>query len=142
MAPNEFITVLFASNPYSAELTLIIGKEHLPFAITFGAMAFSTFVFDTLDVSTRLGRYLIEELTGLDGIEGATLGTLLTILPAAVILVNTDSGMWQQFWTLFGAANQLLAALTLLVISAWLHQNWKRLAFTFLPLIFVLLTLS
>jgi carbon starvation protein len=121
-------------------LTLIIGKEHLPFAMTFGAMAFSTFVFDTLDVSTRLGRYLIEELTGLSGWSGATLGTLLTILPAALILVNTDSGMWQQFWTLFGAANQLLAALTLLVISAWLHQNGKRLAFTFIPMIFVLIT--
>ena len=121
-------------------LTLIIGKEHLPFAITFGAMAFSTFVFDTLDVSTRLGRYLIEELTGLSGISGAMIGTTLTILPAAIILMNTDSGMWAQFWTLFGAANQLLAALTLLVISAWLHQNGKRLAFTFIPMIFVLVT--
>ncbi len=121
-------------------LTLIIGKEHLPFAITFGAMAFSTFVFDTLDVSTRLGRYLVEELTGLSGVIGAILGTSLTILPAAFILTNTDSGMWAQFWTLFGAANQLLAALTLLVISAWLHQNGKRLAFTFLPMIFVLAT--
>jgi carbon starvation protein len=121
-------------------LTLLIGKEHLPFAITFGAMAFSTFVFDTLDVSTRLGRYLIEELTGLSGIHGAILGTLLTIMPSALILMNTDSGMWTQFWTLFGAANQLLAALTLLVISAWLHQNGKRLAFTFIPMIFVLVT--
>jgi carbon starvation protein len=121
-------------------LTLIIGKEQLPFAITFGAMAFSTFVFDTLDVSTRLGRYLIEELTGLSGKLGAILGTLLTILPSALILANTDSGMWTQFWTLFGAANQLLAALTLLVISAWLHQNGKRLAFTFIPMIFVLIT--
>lgn len=121
-------------------LTLIIGKDHLPFAITFGAMAFSTFVFDTLDVSTRLGRYLIEELTGLSGILGAVLGTSLTIFPAAFILMNTDSGMWAQFWTLFGAANQLLAALTLLVISAWLHQNGKRLAFTFIPMVFVLLT--
>jgi carbon starvation protein len=119
-------------------LTILIGKEHLPFAITFGAMAFSTFVFDTLDVSTRLGRYLIEELTGLSGKLGAVLGTLLTITPAALILANTDSGMWSQFWTLFGAANQLLAALTLLVISVWLHKNNKRLAFTLLPMMFVL----
>jgi carbon starvation protein len=48
--------------------------------------------------------------------------------------------MWVQFWTLFGAANQLLAALTLLVISSWLYQNGKRLAFTFIPMVFVLLT--
>jgi carbon starvation protein len=121
-------------------LTLIIGKEHLPFAITFGAMAFSTFVFDTLDVSTRLGRYLLEELLGVTGKLGALLGTLLTILPASLILLNTKSGMWAQFWTLFGAANQLLAALTLLVISVWLHKNKKRLAFTLLPMIFVLIT--
>jgi carbon starvation protein len=121
-------------------LTLLIGKDHLPFAITFGAMAFSTFVFDTLDVSTRLGRYLVEELTGLTGKSGAILGTMLTIAPAALVLLNTDSGMWAQFWTLFGAANQLLAALTLLVISVWLHKNNKRLAFTLLPMMFVLIT--
>ncbi len=121
-------------------LTLIIGKENLPFAITFGAMAFSTFVFDTLDVSTRLGRYLLEELLGVTGKIGALLGTLLTILPASLILLNTKSGMWAQFWTLFGAANQLLAALTLLVISVWLHKNKRRLAFTLVPMIFVLIT--
>jgi carbon starvation protein len=121
-------------------LTLIIGKEYLPFAITFGAMAFSTFVFDTLDVSTRLGRYLIEELTGLKGKAGAILGTLLTIGPGALILMNTHSGLWVQFWTLFGAANQLLAAMTLLVISVWLKQNNRRLAFTLLPMLFILVT--
>ncbi len=108
--------------------------------MTFGAMAFSTFVFDTLDVSTRLGRYLVEELTGLNGKTGAILGTVLTILPAALILMNTSAGMWAQFWTLFGAANQLLAALTLLVISVWLYQNKKRIAFTLIPMMFVLIT--
>jgi carbon starvation protein len=103
-------------------------------------MAFSTFVFDTLDVSTRLGRYLVEELTGISGWKGAVLGTLSTVAPSALILMNTDSGMWAQFWTLFGAANQLLAAMTLLIISAWLHQNGKRLSFTLIPMIFILST--
>lgn len=121
-------------------LTLLIGKENLPFAMTFGAMAFSTFVFDTLDVSTRLGRYLIQELFKIEGKSGALFATLLTILPAMLILYKTDTGMWAQFWSLFGAANQLLAGLSLLVISAWLHQNHKRLAFTLVPMIFVLTT--
>ncbi|HEX7175823.1 MAG TPA: carbon starvation CstA family protein, partial [Pyrinomonadaceae bacterium] len=48
-------------------LTLIIGEGQRNFAVTFGAMAFSTFVFDTLDVSTRLGRYIMQELTGWRG---------------------------------------------------------------------------
>jgi carbon starvation protein len=43
-------------------LTVFLGKDAYVFACTFGAMAFSTFVFDTLDVSTRLGRYLLQEL--------------------------------------------------------------------------------
>jgi carbon starvation protein len=143
MAPGEIIGLKPGSiygRGIGEFLTLLIGKEYLPFAITFGAMAFSTFVFDTLDVSTRLGRYLIEELTGINGMIGAVFGTLLTIMPAALIILNTDSGMWAEFWTLFGAANQLLAAMTLLVISAWLHQNGKRLAFTFVPMVFVLIT--
>ena len=48
-------------------MTLLIGPDNLAFAITFGAMAFSTFVFDTLDVGTRLGRYIVQELFGWRG---------------------------------------------------------------------------
>ena len=46
--------------------------------------------------------------------------------------------MWAKFWTLFGASNQLLAALTLLAITVWLHQARRRIAFTLLPMLFVL----
>ena len=51
-------------------MTLLIGQDNLAFAITFGAMAFSTFVFDTLDVGTRLGRYIVQELFGWRGTTG------------------------------------------------------------------------
>lgn len=121
-------------------MALVIGKEHLPFAITMGAMAFSTFVFDTLDVATRLGRYLLQELTGLKGLVGSAVGTLLTIGVPAAILWTTGDGAWIKFWTLFGASNQLLAALTLLSVTLWLHQARRRIAFTLIPMIFVLLT--
>ncbi len=119
-------------------LTLIIGKENLPFAITFGAMAFSTFVFDTVDVATRLGRYLIQELTGLKTLPGAALATLVTVGVPALILSMAGEGTWSRFWTLFGASNQLLAALTLLSVTMWLKQSGKRVAFTAIPLVFVL----
>lgn len=119
-------------------MTLIIGKEHKVFAVTFGAMAFSTFVFDTLDVSTRLGRYILQELTGLQGKLGAAAGTLLTVLPPAYLISVAPEGSWVKFWTLFGASNQLLAALTLLSITVWLYKARKRIAFTLIPMIFVL----
>src|SRR5687768_14238974 len=119
-------------------LTLLIGQQNLQFAITFGAMAFSTFVFDTLDVSMRLGRYIIQELLGWKGRIGALAGTLLTMgLPSYFILFAPPNS-WTKFWTLFGASNQLLAALTLLTITVWLYKARHRIAFTLIPMIFVL----
>lgn len=119
-------------------LTLLIGKENLPFAITFGAMAFSTFVFDTLDVGMRLGRYLVQELIGVPGRLGAVIGTLATVALPFFLIFYAKPGSWVEFWTLFGASNQLLAALTLLSITAWLYKARKRIAFTLLPMLFVL----
>jgi carbon starvation protein len=119
-------------------LTLLIGKENLPFAITFGAMAFSTFVFDTLDVCTRLGRYIVQELFGWRTRLGGFAGTLITMgIPATVVLL-AQKGSWQDFWTLFGASNQLLAGLTLLSITVWLYQARQRIGFTLYPMLFVL----
>jgi carbon starvation protein len=119
-------------------LTLIIGESHLAFATTFGAMAFSTFVFDTLDVSMRLGRYIVQELFGWKGRRGALAGTLLTVALPLYFIIFAPPNSWSKFWTLFGASNQLLAALTLLSITAWLYQARRRIAFTLFPMIFVL----
>ena len=119
-------------------VTLVIGEENLPFAVTFGAMAFSTFVFDTLDVTTRLGRYIIQELFNLRGVLGATVATVATMVLPLYFLFFAEGGVWAKFWTLFGASNQLLAALTLLTITVWLAKARKRIAFTLLPMMFVL----
>ena len=119
-------------------LTIIIGKQYLPFAITFGAMAFSTFVFDTLDVCMRLGRYIVQELIGVPGKTGAVIGTFGTVALPVMIAFLAKPGSWLDFWALFGASNQLLAGLTLLSITAWLYQARQRIAFTLLPMLFVL----
>ena len=119
-------------------LTLIVGKENLPFAITFGAMAFSTFVFDTLDVCMRLGRYIVQELIGIPGRIGAIIATLATVAIPFFLVFTAPKGAYLEFWTLFGASNQLLAGLTLLSISAWLYHARQRIAFTLLPMAFVL----
>jgi carbon starvation protein len=101
-------------------------------------MAFSTFIFDTLDVSMRLGRYIVQELFGLPGRVGAVVGTLATVAVPFVLIFFAKPGSYLDFWTLFGASNQMLAALTLLSITVWLYKARKRIAFTLLPMIFVL----
>jgi carbon starvation protein len=119
-------------------LTLVIGEDKLPFAVTFGAMAFSTFVFDTLDVCMRLGRYLLQELFGWRSRAGGVVLTLASLAIPVYFLAFGEKGSWLKFWTLFGASNQLLAALSLLVITVWLHKARHRIAFTLIPMLFVL----
>ncbi|MFM7519139.1 MAG: carbon starvation protein A, partial [Planctomycetota bacterium] len=101
--------------------------------VSFALMAFTTFVYDTLDVCTRLGRYIIQELTGLAGRGGAWLGTGLTAgVPLFFLLrpqLDADGKavpVWKTFWGLFGASNQLLAALTLLGITVWLWRTRRE----------------
>jgi carbon starvation protein len=96
------------------------------FGFAFALMAFTTFVYDTLDVCTRLGRFIIQELSGLHNWFGRMLGTSLTAgVPLYFLLrhpIDAPKPVWAVFWQLFGASNQLLAALTLLGITVWL---WK-----------------
>ena len=121
-------------------LSVFISEKYLHIATTFGAMAFSTFVFDTLDVATRLGRYILEELLNLKSFYAKIIATLATLLLPAIFLMFAKEGAYLEFWTLFGASNQLLAALTLLLISVWLYQSGKKTLVTIIPMIFVLIT--
>jgi carbon starvation protein len=99
-------------------------------AVSFGLMAFTTFVYDTLDVCTRLGRYIIQELTGWHDTRGKVLGTVLTggvpiffVMQKMVDASGNPVPLWRVFWVLFGASNQLLAALTLLCVTVWLWRT-------------------
>jgi carbon starvation protein len=103
-------------------------------AISFALMAFTTFVYDTLDVCTRLGRYIIQELTGWKDAKGRWIGTLLTSgVPLYFLLAPSPVGadgkpvpLYKLFWNLFGASNQLLAALTLLGVTVWLWRTRRE----------------
>jgi len=106
--------------------------------VSFALMAFTTFVYDTLDVCTRLGRYIVQELTGLSGRVGGWLGTGVTAgVPMLFLLRPQLDGngnavpVWKTFWSLFGASNQLLAALTLLGMTVWLWRT-RRAAWVWL----------
>ena len=119
-------------------ITLIIGDtpEHRMVAVTFGAMALSTFIFDTLDSATRLGRYVLQELVGTRSRASAVIATLLTC--ALPLLFLEHRGAFQRYWTLFGTSNQLLASLSLLAISVWLYRSGKRPWFTIVPMLLVM----
>ncbi|MBX9790245.1 MAG: carbon starvation protein A [Pirellulales bacterium] len=99
------------------------------FGVSFGLMAFTTFVYDTLDVCTRLGRYILQELTGWNGRLGRLVCTAATAAVPLIFLMRQPiqggkvTPTWRVFWDLFGASNQLLAALTLIGVTVWLWQT-------------------
>ncbi len=122
------------------------------FGISFGLMAFTTFVYDTLDICTRLGRYIIQELTGWKGWFGRIFATVITGgSPMFLILITLKDAAgnpvpaWKVFWQTFGASNQLLAALALVGLTVWLlntSKNQKAWLVTFIPAVIMFIMSS
>ena len=120
----------------------------LTFAVTFGMLAFATFVYDTLDVATRLARHLFAEFTGWKSRAGGVVGTVVTLaLPAYFVAqtVTTPDGKaapaYKVIWPLFGSINQLLAGLTLVGLSLWLARTKKGTALRLavgVPMVFMM----
>lgn len=94
----------------------------------------NAFILTTLDTATRIGRYLTEELFG---IKNRYFSTLLVVIAGGWLAI---SGKWNLIWPVFGASNQLVAALALIVLSAWLFCKNKSTRYTLLPAIFMLIT--
>jgi len=120
---------------YAQGIGSFLGVLGVPaaFAVSFGLMAFTTFVYDTLDVCTRLGRYIVEELLGRRDRWGKIIGAALTVGAPVPLLLQQDVDAagrlvpaWRVYWNLFGASNQLLAALTLLGVTVWLWRTRRR----------------
>ena len=107
-------------------------------ATTFGAMVLSTFIFDTLDSATRLGRYILQELAGRTDRPSGYLATALTVGIPLAFLLAAKQGSFKLFWALFGTSNQLLAALSLLAISVWLKKAGRPIWYVVWPMVLVM----
>lgn len=129
---------------YARGLATFLQIVGIPFAlgVAFAKLAFATFIYDTLDVATRLGRYIFQELTGWMDRPGKYMGTLATILvPGYVLLAAPPGGVpaWKVYWPLFGTSNQLLACLTLAAVTVWLNQEGKKWWVTGVPCVLMAL---
>ncbi len=106
-----------------------------------GLLAVNSFILTTLDTATRLGRYQLQELTGMR--INKYLATIIGIA-VVLILVFAKSGnipTWQMIWPIFGASNQLVAAMVLLALGTWVIKGLKKKAtFIMYPMCFMLVT--
>jgi carbon starvation protein len=106
------------------------------------------FAGTTMDTGVRLQRYIIQEWGEIYNIPIFKKGVLATLVAVTCCLMlafgaggaSGSGGM--IIWPLFGSTNQILAGLTLLVISVMLMKYGRPARYTILPMIFVLLTSS
>jgi carbon starvation protein len=125
---------------YANGLASYLGLVGVGFSIAFpfALLAFSTFVYDTLDVCTRLSRYIMQELLGIQTLAGGIAATILSLILPAVFLLLTKEKGYLVAWPIFGTSNQLLASLILLALSVWLIKSGKNPLPVVLPMIFML----
>jgi carbon starvation protein len=110
------------------------------------SLAVSSFVLTTLDTVARLGRLSFQELFSIeDGdqkkggiffrvLSSKGTASLFTLLPAYLLAIMG----YQNIWALFGAANQLLAALTLIACTLFFKKTGRRIFMLVIPTIIML----
>lgn len=109
-------------------------------------LAVSAFCLTSLDTATRLARYMFQEFwlndKTIDEAEGIV-KVLANPIVATVISVALGIGLgmtgYANIWALFGAANQLLAALGLMAVASWLGSIGKNNKMFYIPMMFMLI---
>jgi carbon starvation protein len=152
---TDYVNIAFPTvvgvkaNPILAFAAGAGGLLYLAFSIPpvygtiFGILLVEGFVVTTLDTAVRLNRYLLEELwqvifKNVPRIMKSYLFNALLCVVLMYLLAYTNA--FSAIWPIFGSANQLLASLALIAVSAWLAKRNKTVWFTVVPAIFMMVT--
>ena len=101
----------------------------------------ASFAGTTLDTATRIQRYVITELARglrMKFLSMKVVATLIAVISAGALALAKGGGKGGLIlWPLFGATNQLLACLALLIVTVYLAKIKKPVVFTILPMLFM-----
>jgi carbon starvation protein len=126
------------------------GVGKLLYAGTFGALpeafgtalgfgAFVVIVLTVVQLVFRVMRVTLTEWVGemAPAVKNMHVSTVISmVLTLALVL----SGTWVYLWQLFGASNQLMAALSLLLVTVWLKSEKRNPAYALWPMLFMYIT--
>ena len=113
------------------------------FGTVIGILIVEGFLITTLDSAVRLNRYLFEELWKSVFVSPPVYMKKFWFnsgLSVLLMLVIAWTNSYRHIWPLFGSTNQLLAALTLIAVSVWLHRAKRPTWFTIIPAIVMVVT--
>ena len=139
-------TAVFATgiSRMCATIPFLAGAEKVIYAMLI--LAVSAFCLTSLDTATRLARYMFQEFwlepgqTWKDatGFKRVLTNPYVATLITVVLGIALGMTGYAKIWALFGAANQLLAALGLLAVAAWLGTMGKNNKMFLFPMAFML----
>jgi len=111
----------------------------VPYGTAIGFAAFVVIVITVVQLVFRVMRVTLAEGLGDRNpiFRNIHVGTLIS-MAATFLLVIT--GTWVYIWQLFGAANQLMASLSLLVVTVWLAASRRNPTYAAIPTVFMYIT--
>ncbi len=126
------------------------GVGRLLYAATFGALpelfgralgfgAFVVIVLTVVQLVFRVMRVTLTEWVG-DAVPAVRNMHVSTIISMILTLLLVLTGTWVYLWQLFGASNQLMAALSLLLVTVWLRAEKRNPSFALWPMLFMYIT--
>ena len=109
------------------------------FGLPYGSVFLSLMALTIMYLVVRFMRVASAEFMGdkVPLFKNASFGTIVALLISALLIYT---GFWARIWVLFGGANQLMAALALLLVTLWLRSNGKNYMWTLIPFLFMYVT--
>jgi carbon starvation protein len=120
-------------------LSVIFGTSFEPFGTALGFGAFVVIVLTVTQLVFRVMRVTLTEWVG-ESVPVARDANAATIFSMVLTLGLVLTGTWVYLWQLFGAANQLMAALSLLVVTVWLKSQKRNPSYALYPTLFMYVT--
>lgn len=118
-------------------------------AKTLMAVLVISFAATTLDTATRIQRFIISELSSslkIKIFQNRYISTIFAIIPAIILAMwkiqIPGSESFKQagwiLWPIFGATNQMLAGLILMILTLYFWKKGKKVILLFIPMIFIM----
>jgi carbon starvation protein len=120
-------------------LTVIFGEGFRLFGTALGFGAFMVIVLTVTQLIFRVMRVTLSEWVG-EAVPVLKNMHVSTVTSMVLTMLLVLTGTWVYLWQLFGAANQLMAALSLLIVTVWLREQKRNPSYALWPTVFMYIT--
>jgi len=126
---------------FSKGLAAFLNVIRVPreFGMAYGSVFLTIMALTIMQLAVRFMRVASAELVGkrVPAMKNTHVGTIVALLLTLVFVWVIP---WLTIWTAFGAANQLMAGLALLLIALWAMSEGRKHAWALYPAAFMIIT--